>query len=308
MGGDITVSSEVGVGSEFVLELPARTPTADSSGSLPAAACEPAEEAVGSDTTVLVIDDEPTALELTARVLRREGFEVVCADGGRVGLERARQLRPAAIVLDILMPEVDGWDVLARLKEDPETREIPVVLSSVLEAEKPGIALGAADFIAKPVDSRRLAGSLRRLRVGGDARSALVVEDDAETRGGIRDELGRNGWTAREAINREQALRQIEAEAPAVVIVDLGLTGSGAFTLLEDLARIDPEGAIDVVALAGSELDCEARSRLGSARRLVVGKKDGSSGVGEQIARLVKRYTRDAPPEGDSSDDQAAAD
>jgi signal transduction histidine kinase/CheY-like chemotaxis protein len=294
MGGDITGTSKPGQGSTFSLELPARATKPRLSGGVTT------ERPVGESTlpepgtAVLVVDDDPSALDLNRRILEREGFRVVAADSGTEGLELARLLNPIAIVLDILMPEVDGWEVLASLKESVATRNIPVILASVLDAERRGLALGAADFISKPIDSERLAGCLRNLRARASAGRALIVECESTSRKLIREVLEQERWEVAEAQNRDEALQRLEVERPNLIIVDLTVTESGSFDLMEDLARIDPTGEMEVVALAARSLDPEERNRLESASELMVRDGVGQGGIGEQVAALVKRYARPA--------------
>jgi signal transduction histidine kinase/CheY-like chemotaxis protein len=290
MGGDISLTSKRGEGSTFTLELPARAKKPSLSGGVTA------ERPVGKSTVpepgtaVLVVDDDPSALDLNRRILEKEGFRVVTADSGAKGLELAQQLNPIAIVLDILMPEVDGWEVLASLKESAATRNIPVILASFLDAERPGLALGAADFISKPIDSERLAGCLQNLRPRASAGRALIVESESTSRKLIREVLEHERWEVAEAENRDEALARLDVERPDLIIVDLAVTESGAFDLMEDLASIDPTGEMEVVALAARRLDPEERDRLKRASELLV--RDGveHASIGEQIAALVKRY------------------
>jgi adenylate cyclase len=118
----------------------------------------------GCRDTVLVIDDDPTARELMATYLTDEGYAVETAASGVSGLSRARELRPAAIILDILMPDIDGWTVLATLKGEPELAHIPVVIVTIVDEQRRGIALGAAGYLTKPIDRERLVAILPRQR------------------------------------------------------------------------------------------------------------------------------------------------
>jgi CheY-like chemotaxis protein len=148
-----------------------------------------------------VIDDDPTARDLMATYLTDEGFAVEAAAGGVHGLRRARELRPAAIILDILMPDIDGWTVLAALKREPELADIPVVIVTIVDEQRRGIALGAAGYLTKPIDRERLFAILSRVRAAGVPGSVLVVEDDEDQRQLVRAILGPRGWRVREAAN-----------------------------------------------------------------------------------------------------------
>ena len=174
MGGDTLVASEIGKGSTFVARLPAG-PAAATADQLASALDEP----LPSGDCVLVIDDDLTAREVIANHLRGAGFSVVTAAGGREGLKRAEQLHPIAITLDVLMPDIDGWTVLAALRGNPELADIPVVMATITDdRQHRGMTLGAAGFLTKPIDRDRLIALLRPHQVRARRTRVLVVEDD----------------------------------------------------------------------------------------------------------------------------------
>src|SRR6202158_3915667 len=133
-------------------------------------------------TTVLVVDDDPSVLSLLAKTLEKDGYRVVSAPHGGEAVALARQHRPQAITLDVLMPQMDGWAALKEFKADAELRDIPVIMVSVLNERGMAIPLGAADFVTKPVDRQRLTAILRDHCAGPSNASILVVEDDLPTR------------------------------------------------------------------------------------------------------------------------------
>ncbi|MGH6918177.1 MAG: ATP-binding protein, partial [Geminicoccaceae bacterium] len=182
LGGDITVDSTPGQGSTFTMTLPAVCPAAEPEIAAGTVRSTPA----GAIGTVLVIDDEKPAHDLLERELSRAGYDILHAAGGREGLKLAKQARPDVITLDIIMPDLDGWSVLKALKADPELREIPVVLVTIMRDRDLGFALGAADYITKPFDREMLMRVLgRHVRADGRAQ-VLVVDDDPKTRDMLR--------------------------------------------------------------------------------------------------------------------------
>jgi CheY-like chemotaxis protein/anti-sigma regulatory factor (Ser/Thr protein kinase) len=183
LGGTIAVSSEQGVGTAFEVRLP--VVTRDSPAPLPGAVAAEAEAAGGSGTagTVLVIDDDPGSRGLIGRILGRDQFRVVEAEDGATGLRLARELHPDVITLDILMPGLDGWTVLAALKADQALARIPVVVVTIVDERNAGFALGATDYLTKPIERVQLLDTLRRaVRDKGADEALLAAHDDEPAR------------------------------------------------------------------------------------------------------------------------------
>jgi CheY-like chemotaxis protein len=271
MGGDITVASREGEGSTFTVRLPAVAPAARLAG----AARETGEGAGdvpqdGAGSVVLVVDDDPNARDLMARYLRKEGFRVVEAPNGPAGLEAARETAPDVITLDVLMPGMDGWAVLMELKKDPALAQIPVIMATITDQRNLGMALGASEYLTKPIDRERLAAILRKYAQSDRPRTVLIVEDDAGARGLIRKALEREGWSVDEAENGRVALERLAAATPSLVLLDLMMPEMDGFEFLEVLRTEGGHPDLPVVVITAKEITEVDRQRLnGGVERIV---------------------------------------
>ena len=196
MGGSLSVQSESGKGSTFTVTLPlevkepAARPSTNTSDFR-----VPTSDFRVQRSTLLVIDDDPAVRELMERTLSNEGYEVHTAANGPRGLELAKSLKPSVITLDVMMPGMDGWAVVSALKADPELAEIPVVMLTIVDDQKLGFTLGAADYLTEPIDWQRLTAVLARYRDRSGRASVMVVEDDPAVRELLHRHLEKDGWT-----------------------------------------------------------------------------------------------------------------
>ena len=221
---------------------------------------------------MLVIDDDATVRDLMERFLMKEGFSVVTAAGGIEGLQRARETRPGAITLDVMMPDLDGWTVLAALKGDPELADIPVVLVTILDEKTRGYSLGATEYMVKPIDRERLAGVLRTLCGERPAPHVLLVEDEEVTRATIRRTLGDAGWSVSEAENGSAALERLAERQPDVILLDLVMPEMDGFEFLTALRSNPAWRGIPVVVLTAMDLSPEDHRALNGAVERVLQK------------------------------------
>jgi signal transduction histidine kinase/DNA-binding response OmpR family regulator len=249
LGGDVTVRSELGKGSTFVVTLPAVCPAADERLS--------PERTEGTAGTVLVIDDERATHDLLERELGARGYRVVHAAGGREGLRLAHEVRPDAITLDVIMPELDGWAVLRELKADADLKSIPVVLVTVLGDREMGYALGAADYLTKPIDPEALLDVLGRFHAGCGEIPVLVVDDDPMTREMLRRILSKRGWSVTEAADGLDALSALGKRQPGVVLLDLMMPGMDGFEVLDAMRREASWRDIPVVVVTAKDLTAD---------------------------------------------------
>jgi signal transduction histidine kinase/DNA-binding response OmpR family regulator len=246
--------------------------------------------------TVLVVDDEPEFLRVARGYLEDDGFSVFTAGTATEGAELAARRHPDVILLDLLLPERGGLDLLRALKEDPETRAIPVLVVSVAREGPKALSLGAAECLLKPVDRASLVSRVRRLLVGSTtpAPTVLVVDDEADTLDFMRETLKSEGFRVITAHDGQQALHALERERLDLVILDILLPGLSGFEVLEAMARSEDTAAIPVVVLTaqGDEVDArrglelgvrkylskpfDVRALLAEVRRQVAGRSEGA--------------------------------
>jgi PAS domain S-box-containing protein len=266
MGGDITVESRAGEGSTFTIRLPIEVeleareePQAAANATRAPAMVSPAPR---EQSTVLVIDDDPNALDLLGRTLQGAGVRVVTASDGRGALRLARTLRPAAITLDVIMPEMDGWEVLRELKIDPETRDIPVVMVTMTDDRDMGYTLGATEFLTKPIERDQLVQLLARYAPQDAERCALVVDDRAENRDMLRRALEKEGWCVSEAKNGRVALDRVAEALPSLILLDLMMPVMDGFEFVMELRKIERWRGIPIVVVTAKDLTDDDRRRL----------------------------------------------
>lgn len=271
LGGSVTVKSVLGRGSTFTVRLPGAVdkkrgervgaPSSQTSGS---------DKPIASETpTVLIIDDDTMVHQLLRAHLEEDGFQVITAGDGIEGLTLAREHRPSVILLDIHLPKLDGWGVLARLKSEPALASIPVIILSVEEERARGFSFGACEYLVKPVEADRLVSTVKRSIEPG-AGDVLVVDDDAHTRELVSRSLRHVGFTTIEASNGEEALLRARVVAPAMVVLDLLMPGIDGFEVLRTLRA---EGnKVPILVLTGKTLDDKESQILSEGLARVVSK------------------------------------
>ena len=288
-GGDVRVQSELGKGSVFTISLPVEAVVVTPASRLPVL---PAATSPDGRPLVLVVEDDPPAAELLCRQIERAGFRTEVARTGGEGLAKARDRRPAAITLDILLPDLDGWEVLTRLKRDEATSQIPVVVVSVVDNPELGIALGALDYFVKPVAPRELMERLARFnfahRDGSDV-TVLVVDDEEANRHWLQRVLEPAGFSVVQASGGREAITLARSRRPDLVLLDLMMPEVTGFDVVEALRAEASTRSIPVMVLTAKTLtEADIRQLNGHVSTIL---RRGSTGAADLLSLLRQVVT-----------------
>ena len=263
MKGEITVASIPGTGSTFTIRLPAVVLTKQPK----------VVHNVGHKLTrspfpnqtkpkILIIDDDQDVRTVISDLLHLSGYEVLEAVSGEQGLEMADRATPDLILLDVMMPGVDGWTVLTKIQNKTKLADIPVVVLCALTDSEMALTLGATSVLLKPVDASKLTAEIAQLLSPLDRRYVLLVEDDADSRSLVTRMLDREGWQFRAAVNGNAAVRLLKKSVPLFIILDLKMPGMNGFELLDVLGK-NPEWAkIPVAVISSMDITPEMRDYL----------------------------------------------
>ncbi|MGH2386096.1 MAG: response regulator, partial [Candidatus Limnocylindria bacterium] len=282
-GGRIELESAPGSGSRFSARLPLRR----------AMATQPAtvEPDDGQGPLVLVIEDDVDAAQLLRVQLHQAGYRVAVAADGESGLQTAHTLAPAAILLDVLLPGLDGWEVLRRLRADPTTGAIPVMVITIVDNAALGLALGAVDYLVKPVARETLLAALGRLslttKVGGRPVTVLAIDDDPAALALYRGALSPEGFRVIGAATGEEGLARARSEPVDAIVLDLLLPGLDGFQVAARLKADTATADTPILVITGHELSDADKERLNEHVRDVLAKGDGAlAGLRAWLSRI----------------------
>ncbi len=290
LGGGIKVNSEPGKGSTFTMTL------TDYEAAKGAEIAPPRIPVVAENApTILVVDDDPAVLDLLSFTLGKEGYNVLYARTGEEVISQARAHRPQAITLDVIMPRMNGWSVLAALKADPELRDIPVVVMTVIKDRGMAMTLGAADFMTKPVDRTALLAIMHQHCRTDSAAPVLLVDDDKAVRDATRRALKKLGFDAAEAANGKEALDWLEGHPPpALILLDLMMPEMDGFAFLEAAQNHPGIRDVPIVVLTSKDLSGEEKKLLSGRTAQVLAKGETSSiDLTEAIRRTLRPASAD---------------
>jgi PAS domain S-box-containing protein len=299
IGGDVLVKSALGQGSVFTLRVPADLPSdaeeeISAMSDVASVPTVPAPEFITGQPQVLLIDDDPTVHDLVRRFLQKEGIQVIGAQSGVEGLDLARKLRPAMIVLDVMMPTMDGWSVLTKLKGDAELSHIPVVMLTMVNNREMGFSLGVDDYMLKPIDRTDFVATLRKYCNRVDKPTVLVVEDDIVTRDLLRTSLEKEEFTVAEAGNGLEALKQLAEVRPALILLDLMMPEMDGFQFTREVREHPEWRDIPILVMTAKDINDEDRAQLdGQVSRIL---QKGACAREELLAEISQRVARVARP------------
>jgi PAS domain S-box-containing protein len=300
MGGDVTLTSEAGKGTTFMVRLPAVTRSASD---IAVAAAEkrsdgPQVTEPEHAPTVLVVDDDPNARELLRRHLQRGGYAVRTAANGEEAMQLARTLQPDVVTLDALMPQMDGWAVLSAMKEDAVLAEIPVIMVTIVDNQSIGFSLGAADYLIKPIDRDRLVRAVEKCCPRGAPRHVLIVEDDAPTSELMRRTLRQIDCRVTQAENGRVGLERLNEALPDAILLDLMMPEMDGFEFIAQVRAESRWQRIPIIVVTAKTLTAEDRARLnGQVQRLVHKGEYSGKAVLAALDELVPLHARRASPD-----------
>jgi PAS domain S-box-containing protein len=292
--GEVSVKSKLGAGSTFTLTLPMRYTAPEAA---PEASSVQGETGVSKEQLPLIlgIDDDPNTIYLLRENLNEAGYRFTGAGTGKEGLKKARALQPSAIILDILLPGESGWEILSELKTDPATREIPVIILSIVDDRKRGFRLGAYDCLVKPFDRENLMRALR----GIDALAKvpiqlLVVDDDPNVADMVQQLLEDEPYSIAVASDGKEALKTLSHSRPDLVLLDLLMPHMDGFTVIERLREQEETRELPLVVLTAKELSKDEQAWLSERVMAVVRKQNLTT---DQLLLELRAALRASLPE-----------
>jgi signal transduction histidine kinase/DNA-binding response OmpR family regulator/CHASE3 domain sensor protein len=291
MGGTVTVESKAGQGSTFTVTIPTRyaKPSAESAEAAAKDLGQPSPAATNGDhPTVLIVDDEPSAREVLSRHLTKESFAVAAATSGAEALEWLKQNQPIAVLLDVMLPGMDGWHVLKAIRDNPKTADIPVIMQTVLDDSHFAYALGANGYLKKPVSRSDLAQALKDVSPENAPHDVLIVDDERKGRRELTAMLEQDGWTVRWAASATAALKAIQEKQPSLILVDFTMPGMDGGDFIRQV-RADPHNEkLPVVVMAASTEDGKLRKLKRETKAIIRKESTPAPDLASELRRIAE--------------------
>ena len=283
LGGEIRVESEIGKGSTFIINIPV---TLDGVEAL----TEAFTQIDPDKKTILAVDDDPSVIYVLKKYLEGEGYQVVPAHNGAEAIRLAREVKPFAITLDIMIPGRDGWEVINELKGDPATEHIPIVVISILDNKSLGFSLGVTEYLTKPVERNTVLNALGRLMsprcIGMDCTpNVLLVDDDPIHIMAMKAVLADSGYKVTVAPGGKEAIEVLKEATPCAVILDIMMPEVDGFMVLEELKKRKETRDIPVIILTAKDITDDDKKRLNGSIQDIIGKGNFAH---EEVLRDLK--------------------
>ncbi len=292
MHGSIEIESVPNHGTTFTVVLPQVIEDSEDKAVPVNAPVQAALAAVPTNTAVLVVDDDPGVRDLLLRYLSKEGYVVECVASGDEGIKRAKEILPMAIILDVMMPRKDGWAVLQEIKSDPVLKSIPVVMYTMLDEKNFGLAIGASDYLIKPVSREKILQVLEKYKQKTPSEYILVVDDNPDLRTMASRVIQKAGWEVRTAENGKSALAFLENELPSIIFLDIMMPVMDGFEFLTIFQNRDEWKHIPVVVITSKDLVAEERQQLNGIVKKIIQKGDCTpERLLKQISVLIPQLT-----------------
>lgn len=287
LGGRIEVDSTEGKGTTFTVTIPTRYEARVVHAETGAEVAEDKQSNAlpkPASPSVLVVDDDPSARELLTRHLEREGFSVSTADSGAAALEQIKTTKPLAILLDVMMPGMDGWHVLRTIRDNPDTKDIPVIMQTVLNEKNFAYTLGASGYLKKPVRRNDLVDALQLLAIATPSREVLIVDDDKEASERLIAILIRDGWNCRIALNGAEAMQALAERIPDLVLVDLIMPEMDGYAFIREVRKNPQFDDLPLVVMTAEDVQSNKVRQLSSETAGIVQK--GAMPLADLVADL----------------------